>query len=67
MAAKKKPVDQIGIGDLGVDAGAVGQGGSRQETVAVVDAEAREAGEIVVDEGEAFQRIVQFLTDLKVI
>lgn len=67
MAAKKKPVDQVGIGDLGVDAASVGQAGARQETVAVVDAEAREAGEIVVDEGDAFQRIVQYLTDLKVI
>ena len=67
MAAKKKPVEQLGIGDLGIDAGAVGTTGSRQETVAVVDAEEREAGEIVVDEGEGFQRIVQYLTELKVI
>lgn len=67
MAAKKKPVEQLGIGDLGIDAGAVGTAGSRQETVAVVDAEEREAGEIVVDEGEGFQRIVQYLTELKVI
>jgi electron transfer flavoprotein beta subunit len=67
MAAKKKPVDEVTIADLGIDASTVGKSGARQETVAVVDAEARQAGEIVVDEGEAFQRIVQYLTDLKVI
>ncbi|MCP3936813.1 MAG: electron transfer flavoprotein subunit beta/FixA family protein [Actinomycetia bacterium] len=67
MAAKKKPVDQVGIADLGIDASAVGFAGSRQETVAVVDAEAREAGEIVIDEGEGFQRIADFLAELKVI
>ncbi len=67
MAAKKKPVDEVGIADLGIDASQVGQGGARQETVAVVEAEARESGEIVVDEGEAFKRIVQYLTELKVI
>jgi len=67
MAAKKKPVDEVGIADLGIAASQVGQGGARQETVAVVEAEARESGEIVVDEGEAFKRIVQYLTELKVI
>lgn len=67
MAAKKKPVDTVGISDLGIDAGAVGSAGSRQETVAVIDAEEREAGEIVVDEGEGFQRIKDYLAELKVI
>jgi electron transfer flavoprotein beta subunit len=67
MAAKSKPVDQVGIADLGIDAGSVGWSGARQEIVAIEQAEAREAGEVVVDEGEAHIRIVQFLEELKVI
>ena len=67
MAAKSKPVDQVGIADLGLDAGAVGWAGAGQEIVEVVAAEAREAGEVIEDDGEAYNRIVTFLSDLKVI
>lgn len=67
MAAKSKPVDQLTVADLGLDPGSVGAGGAGQEIVAVEDAPAREAGEIVEDDGEAYTRIVSFLEDLKVI
>lgn len=67
MAAKKKPVEELDLAGLGVDAGAVGVGGARQETVQVTDAEERQAGEIVEDEGDAHEKIVEFLGDLKVI
>ncbi len=67
MAAKGKPVEELKIGDLGLDAGQVGVAGSRQETVSVVPAEARQAGEIVVDEGEGHEKIVAFLEQLKLI
>lgn len=67
MAAKSKPVDQVTVADLGLDAGSVGSAGAGQETVAVDDAPVREAGDIVEDDGEAFQKVVQFLADLKVI
>jgi len=67
MAAKSKPVDQLTVADLGIDPGSVGAGGAGQEIVAVEDAPAREAGEIVEDDGEAYTRIVSFLEDLKVI
>ena len=67
MAAKSKPVDQVTVADLGIDPGSVGAAGSGQEIVAVEDAPAREAGEIVEDDGEAYTRIVGFLEDLKVI
>src|SRR3954466_4027728 len=61
MAAKNKPVDTLTIGDLGVDAGAVGLGGSGQEITSVQAAEERKAGEIVVDEGDAHEKVVAFL------
>jgi electron transfer flavoprotein beta subunit len=67
MAAKSKPVDMLKLTDLGVDAGAVGQQGSRQEITSVAEAEARTAGEIIEDEGEAHLQIVAFLEKLKVI
>ena len=67
MAAKSKPVDEVTVADLGLDASAVGWAGAGQEIVAVDKAEARQAGEIVEDDGEGFQKIVAFLENLKVI
>ena len=67
MAAKSKPVDEVGVADLGLEAGQVGWAGGGQEIVAVEEAPAREAGEIIEDEGEAYERIVAFLDELKVI
>ena len=65
MAAKSKPVDVVTAADLGVTP--VGWAGAGQQIVDVSQAAAREAGEIIEDDGEAFQRIVAFLEDLKVI
>ena len=67
MAAKSKPVDQLTLSDLGIDAATVGSAGAGQEIVAVDDAPAREAGEIVEDDGEGFTKIVAYLENLKVI
>lgn len=67
MAAKSKPVDQVTIADLGLDAGEVGWAGAGQEIVSVAPAEERGAGEIVEDEGEGHLKIVQFLEQLKVL
>jgi electron transfer flavoprotein beta subunit len=67
MAAKSKPVDQKTVADLGLDVAQVGAAGAGQEIVAVDDAPAREAGEIIEDDGEAFAKIVSFLDGLKVI
>jgi electron transfer flavoprotein beta subunit len=67
MAAKNKPVDQVTVADLGLSPEEVGAAGARQEVVSVAAAEERKAGEVVVDEGDAFQRVVAFLEQLKVI
>ncbi|MBT5757271.1 MAG: electron transfer flavoprotein subunit beta/FixA family protein [Acidimicrobiaceae bacterium] len=67
MAAKSKPVDQLTIADLGIDAGSVGWAGAGQEIIAVEEAPVRESGEIIEDEGEAYLRIVSFLEELKVV
>ena len=55
MAAKSKPVDEVTCADLGIDAGSVGWAGGGQEIVSIED------------EGEAHERIVAFLQELKVI
>ena len=65
MAAKSKPVDTVTAADLGVTP--VGWAGANQEIVDVAQAPAREAGEVVVDEGEAHLKVVAFLEGLKVI
>ncbi len=67
MAAKKKPVDQVGLSDLGLDATAVGGAGARQEITAVTDAPTRDAGEKFEDDGTGHEKIVEFLDELKVI
>jgi electron transfer flavoprotein beta subunit len=67
MAAKGKPIEELKVGDLGFEAGDVGMAGAGQEIISAQPAEAREAGEIVVDEGDAFEKIVAFLEQLKVI
>jgi electron transfer flavoprotein beta subunit len=62
MAAKGKPVEELKAADLGIETAAVGQ-----EITDVAAAEARQAGEIVQDEGDAHEKIVAFLEQLKVI
>jgi len=61
MAAKKKPVDQLSLGDLGVDVNL------QQKVAQLVPAEERKAGEIVQDEGDGATRIAEFLKKEKVI
>ena len=67
MAAKSKPMDQVGIGDLGVGAEQVGWPGSGQEITDVSPAPEREAGEIITDEGDAHERIIALLEELRVV
>jgi electron transfer flavoprotein beta subunit len=67
MAAKNKPVDQVTVADLGLDADQVGWAGARQTIVDVAAAPEREAGEKIEDDGEAFARIVAYLEQLKLV
>ncbi|MGH8982430.1 MAG: electron transfer flavoprotein subunit beta/FixA family protein [Acidimicrobiia bacterium] len=67
MAAKNKPVDNAKVGDLGLTGDQVGWAGARQEIVAIEAAPERQAGEKIEDEGDAHERIVAFLEQMKVI
>ncbi len=61
MSAKKKPFVQMALADLGIDASLVGEAGARERVLAIGQAEARAAGQIIKDEGDAAQRIADFL------
>jgi electron transfer flavoprotein beta subunit len=67
MAARGKPVDELRISDLGLSPEEVGSAGARQEIVDVSPAEERQAGELVVDEGDGHERIIAFLEEVKVL
>jgi electron transfer flavoprotein beta subunit len=67
MAAKSKPVDQVTVADLGLDAAQVGWAGARQEITNVAQAPARQAGEKFEDDGTGAEKVVAFLENLKVV
>src|SRR5437879_5861849 len=62
MAARSKEINQVGLGDLGIQRGELG------ETVeGISDAEARKAGAIIEDDGTAVDRIIQVLAQANVV
>ncbi|HEX4713577.1 MAG TPA: electron transfer flavoprotein subunit beta/FixA family protein [Ktedonobacteraceae bacterium] len=61
MGAKKKPFIQMTLADLGIDASQVGEAGARERVLAIGKAEARAAGQIIKDEGDAAQKVADFL------
>lgn len=61
MDAKKKPVDNLSLSDLDVEAA------SEQEVTSITQAAEREAGRKIEDEGEAHNEIIALLEDRKVI
>jgi electron transfer flavoprotein beta subunit len=67
MAARSKKVDELSVADLGFEPTEVGQAGARQEVLSVEAAEERKAGEVVVDEGDAHERVVAYLEQIKVL
>jgi len=66
MAAKKKPVETLGLGDLGVDAGEVGLGGAWSKVSSFESAPPRQAGTVVKDEGgDGADKLLEFLASKK--
>jgi len=61
MDAKKKPVDNLTLGDLGVEPA------TSQKVVSITDAAERTAGQVIEDDGEAHQAIIALLEERKVI
>jgi electron transfer flavoprotein beta subunit len=61
MGAKKKPFSQLSLADVGIDPALVGDTGARERVLAIGTAEARAAGQIIKDDGNAAQQIADFL------
>jgi electron transfer flavoprotein beta subunit len=67
MGAKKKPFETLGVGDLELDAGQVGAAGSRTEVLALADPPSRGDSVRIEDDGGAAEKIVEYLSQRKLI
>ncbi|MCE3240317.1 MAG: electron transfer flavoprotein subunit beta/FixA family protein [Deltaproteobacteria bacterium] len=67
MAAKKKEIKIYTAADLGLPPDQVGEKGAREKVLAVGRPPKRQAGKVVVDEGEGGKQIADFLAEIKVI
>ena len=69
MGAKKKPLEQVGPGDVGIDASLVGEEGSRVRCGDFHDPPAKAPGQVIEDEdtNETVSRIVAWLEERKLI
>ncbi|WP_127792449.1 electron transfer flavoprotein subunit beta/FixA family protein [Agromyces sp. LHK192] len=65
MAAKKKPIEQVSLGDLGVDAEA--RDASRSIMIAIAARPPRQAGTKIVDEGDAGSKLAAFLAENRLV
>ncbi|MEU6626632.1 electron transfer flavoprotein subunit beta/FixA family protein [Streptomyces litmocidini] len=67
MAAKKKPVEELDLDDLDIDADEVGLAGSWTLVDAVAARPARTQGTIITDEGDGGKQLAAFLAGQKFI
>ena len=69
MGAKKKPVDKVTIGDVGLQADQVGEAGSKARWTSATAPPQKAAGEIIEDEdtNETVERIVAWLDERKLL
>jgi electron transfer flavoprotein beta subunit len=67
MAAKKKEIKVYTAEELGLEPDQVGEKGAREMVLAVSRPPKRQAGKIIIDEGEGGKQIADFLAEIKVI
>lgn len=67
MAAKKKPVETLGVGDLGLDAAVVGQAAAWSAVEDFAARPPKPAGTVVADDGDGGSKIAGYLTEQKII
>jgi electron transfer flavoprotein beta subunit len=67
MAAKKKPVEEWALADLGLDASQVGLEAAWTKVESFTKRPPREQGQIVTDEGDGGTKLAEFLTAQKFI
>ena len=67
MGAKKKPQDALALSDLGLEAGDVGDEGSRTQVYAVGEPPTRGESRRIEDDGDAAQAILDYLAEKKLV
>ncbi len=67
MAAKKKPVEEWALADLGVDSAQVGLDAAWTRVESFTKRPPREQGQIVTDEGDGGTKLAEFLSAQKFI
>jgi electron transfer flavoprotein beta subunit len=67
MGAKKKPQDVLSLGELGVDAGEAGEGGSRTTVLALGDPPARGDARKIEGDAGAPEAILEFLAEKRLV
>jgi electron transfer flavoprotein beta subunit len=67
MGAKKKPQETLTLADLGVDASAVGEAGSKTEVLALTEPPSRGDSRRIEDDGNAAEQIVEFLAEKRLV
>ncbi len=65
MAAKKKPLTTVAIGDAGIEAGQVGLQSAPSQVVEFSNKPPRQAGQVVKDEGDGGTKVAEFLASQK--
>ncbi|MDO8108248.1 electron transfer flavoprotein subunit beta/FixA family protein [Isoptericola sp. b441] len=67
MAARKKPVRTLDLGDLGIDPAAVGAAGARTRVLTAEPRPPRTDRVLITDEGDAGVRLADFLAEHKLV
>jgi electron transfer flavoprotein beta subunit len=67
MGAKRKPQEVLSLADLGVEAGAAGEAGSRTRVLALADPPARGEARKIEGDPNAAQAIVDFLAERRLV
>jgi len=67
MGAKKKPQDVVSLADVGVDASAAGESGSRTTVRTLNPPPSRGDNQKIEDDGSAAQKILEFLIERKLV
>ncbi len=67
MAAKKKPVSTLSLSDVGIERSAVGLAGATSTVIESAPRPPREAGQVVIDEGDGAVRLTEYLIGQKLI
>jgi electron transfer flavoprotein beta subunit len=67
MGAKKKPFETLALADVGVDAGDVGEAGSRTEVLALGEPPSRGDARKIEGDAGAAQQIVDFLAEKRLV